>query len=237
MEAEKTLGQNFIDVMGYLMKKFEAGGPIMWVLLALSIVGLAFVLDRILVLTIQNMKMSPNRFLKIVAPILNNTNKSSEEKVDEIIKLCESKPCMVTNVMIEAATKWKEAKHADFNMLELKSYLQSNVDEKSLVETPVLEARMGGLASCASLAPLVGLLGTVMGMIQSFDVMANSPAGAKPNELAGGISVALITTAGGLIVAIPIIMLHGFLKSLIDGKIGQLEDVAKQFVDELVRLA
>lgn len=230
------MGEAFNEAMIIAVQKFKLGGSMMYALLALSIVGLGFILDRFIYLFYQNSRLSPKRFLSTVAGIFNEGGTTADQKVDKVIAFLEKRRSIVANIMLEAAYKWKEAKDAGFNKMELKSYLQSNLDEKSLLETPALEARMGGLGNIATLAPLVGLLGTVAGMIMSFDVMANSPGGAKPDELAEGISVALITTAGGLYVAIPVLMFYGWLKGIIDGRINQIEEAGKEFVDALTNL-
>lgn len=76
-----------------------------------------------------------------------------------------------------------------------------------------LEHRLGWLAMIATVAPMLGLMGTVQGMIMSFEVIANSPTAPKPSELAFGISTALYTTIEGLIVAIPAMIFYGFLRN------------------------
>lgn len=80
-------------------------------------------------------------------------------------------------------------------------------------ETMKLEHRLGYIALIGTISPMVGLLGTVDGMVTSFQVIANTPTQPKPSELAGGISTALITTLVGLWLAIPAIAIFGIMRN------------------------
>jgi biopolymer transport protein ExbB len=99
-----------------------------------------------------------------------------------------------------------------------------------------LEKYLPGLATIATAAPLLGLLGTVVGMIEIFG--SQSPTGGtNPQQLAHGISVALYNTAFGLIIAIPAYVMHRYFRSKVDAMVLQLEASAKRFSDHLIRLA
>ncbi|MDP7417279.1 MAG: MotA/TolQ/ExbB proton channel family protein, partial [Desulfobacterales bacterium] len=91
------------------------------------------------------------------------------------------------------------------------------------------------LSTVANLAPLVGFLGTVSGMIRAFNDIA-AAGDVDPSVVAGGISEALLTTAGGLIVAIPVQASYNFFLSKIDKIIIDLQESSNQFVDDLIRL-
>jgi biopolymer transport protein ExbB len=97
-----------------------------------------------------------------------------------------------------------------------------------------LEKGMVWLATVANIAPLLGFLGTVSGMIQAFDAIAKA-GDVEPSIVAGGISEALITTASGLVIAIPIQALHNFFVSKIDKLIIDMQESSNQFLDELVQ--
>ena len=97
-----------------------------------------------------------------------------------------------------------------------------------------MEKSLKGLSTVATISPLLGLLGTVIGMIGAFETMAQSAGGAKPDELSGNISVALLTTAGGLMVAIPSLIIYSYLKSTMEGYILEMEEVALLMVDTVV---
>ena len=102
---------------------------------------------------------------------------------------------------------YEGAKNADADTVELK------LDEAILQESPKLEFGLNFIKLIAGIAPLLGLLGTVTGMIQTFQAMMIYGAG-DPQLMAGGISVALVTTMLGLIVAIPLLIIHSFAASL-----------------------
>ena len=85
-----------------------------------------------------------------------------------------------------------------------------------------MQKRLGGIATLAAIAPLLGLLGTVTGIIQTFGVL-KVYSNANPGLMAGGISEALVTTASGLVIAIPILLMHSLLSGRIDGLIADAE--------------
>ena len=95
-----------------------------------------------------------------------------------------------------------------------------------------LERFLTSLGTIAAMAPLLGLLGTVMGMIQAFNVIATQGVG-TPATLGGGISEALITTAAGLTIAIPVILAHRFLSSRVEQLALEMEEFAVRLVDLL----
>ncbi len=98
-----------------------------------------------------------------------------------------------------------------------------------------LERYLGALGTIAAISPLLGLLGTVLGMIRVFSVLTSQGA-ANPASLAGGISEALITTAAGLMVAIPALIGHRFLRSRVDALTLSLESEAAELVRRLMAL-
>jgi biopolymer transport protein ExbB len=83
----------------------------------------------------------------------------------------------------------------------------------------------------STVAPLLGLLGTVWGMIQAFNVIATSPAMGRAEMLAGGISVALITTAAGLLVAIPAMILYLYFVGRVDGLVMEIDHYGQEIVN------
>jgi biopolymer transport protein ExbB len=102
--------------------------------------------------------------------------------------------------------------------------------EKLLAIRPKLERMLPFLAVTAAAAPLMGLLGTVMGMIQTFKMIELFGAG-DPKALSGGISAALVTTELGLVVAIPTLIIHGILARMARGKVGRMEGAAVAFLN------
>jgi biopolymer transport protein ExbB len=97
-------------------------------------------------------------------------------------------------------------------------------------ELPLLEKRLSTLVVIANISPLLGLLGTVTGMIRTFAVIAAVGVG-KPTEMAGGISEALLTTAAGLSVAIPTLVMHHYLAHLVEGLVQEIERVSSEVLE------
>ncbi len=110
--------------------------------------------------------------------------------------------------------------------------IKSVVEEVGMREVAPLERYLGLLGTIATITPLLGLLGTVIGMIKAFNVLAVEGVG-TPASLGGGISEALITTAAGLTVAIPTLLMHKYLTGRVDRITLDMEDKALQVVDLL----
>lgn len=111
-----------------------------------------------------------------------------------------------------------------------RSYLKSLAEEVGEREAVALQRYLGLLGTIANITPLLGLLGTVIGMIKAFNVIATQGMG-TPASLGGGISEALITTAAGLTVAVPMILLHRYLSSRSERLVLDLEEATMQIVD------
>jgi biopolymer transport protein ExbB len=110
--------------------------------------------------------------------------------------------------------------------------IKTIVEEIGAREATIFERYLGLLGTIATISPLLGLLGTVLGMIRAFTVIATQGMG-TPATLGGGISEALITTAAGLSVAIPTILLHKYLTSRLDRLILEMEENSMRLVDLL----
>lgn len=110
--------------------------------------------------------------------------------------------------------------------------IKAVVEEVGIREVAPLERYLGLLGTIATISPLLGLLGTVIGMIRAFDVLALEGVG-TPATLGGGISEALITTAAGLTVAIPTLLMHKYLTGRVDRMTLDMEDKALRVVDLL----
>lgn len=178
------------------------GGILMWPIAALLIFGLILVIERFLFLSI----------------------KSYTIRYRSVINLCE------TDQIEEAREKAKKLHGSVGKVIQaalLKKYSSRAEAEKAIeevfaAETPAIERGLSSISIMASTAPLLGLLGTVMGMIELFQVITMHGT-SDPKLLAGGISIALITTEAGLIVAIPLQLCHTFLGNKADKIIGRME--------------
>jgi biopolymer transport protein ExbB len=114
--------------------------------------------------------------------------------------------------------------------LKTREEMEKAIEAQFAKIVPHLESRLSIISVLGTTAPLLGLLGTVMGMIELFDVITMHGT-ADPKLLAGGISVALITTEAGLSVAIPVHLLHTWLAGRIEKRIGKMDYEAMSLIN------
>ena len=190
------------------------GGPVMWVLLALSAVAAVVFVERALYL--HRGQIRSTAFLTGIKNIL------VKRRLMEAITVCEETPGPVA-VVVKAALLHHEADE---------SKLRLAVQEAALIELPTLERRMGALAAIAQVAPLLGLLGTVLGMLRAFHAFVTLGGNfATPAALAGGMWEALLATAFGLAVAVPTHLAHHFLR----GRVRVLTHDMEWAANEMIR--
>lgn len=194
-----------------------AGWPI-WPLIICSIIGLALVIERFLTLKTN----------KIVPPtLLDEAIQASRKSVpppDVVKQLAQN------SELGEVLASGMQALNSDPRCTE--GEMRSAMESAGRKATHKLERFLTPLATIASAAPLLGLLGTVIGMIEIF--AAQSAGGsANPAQLANGISIALYNTAFGLIVAIPALIFWKYFRSKVDGLVLSIEASAEQFARHL----
>jgi biopolymer transport protein ExbB len=193
---------------------FAKGGPVMWPLLALSILGVVVMVWRWLALRAATRNMAP--FMAALRERLLASDLMGA------IEVCDRHPGTVSTFVKAGLLKVGRPKD------ELELALQ----DASAHELAVLERGLPILATIAMIAPLLGFLGTVTGMINSFDALAavglNNPA-----AVASGISEALITTAAGLMIAIPVQMAYNYFVVHVNSTVRQMESAANLLLDAL----
>ena len=104
------------------------------------------------------------------------------------------------------------------------------IEDAAIREADKMKRSLRGLSIIAAVCPLLGLLGTVYGMIDAFQRTSSSDGAAKTSELASGIYEALVTTATGLTIAIPAMLLYQFLNSRVDGLVDHIDEVDTEFI-------
>jgi biopolymer transport protein ExbB len=217
-----------------IVEKFNQGGWAMWPLLIASILGLAFAFERLIVLFLQKTKLKPETFLEEFEKSMKKHNGNKDAVVHEMYALCKKRGGVCATIMKEGLDKYQQARRYNLAAFDLKQWLNNAIQERASIELPQLESHLNVINIVATVSPLIGLLGTVLGMIQAFEVMASAAGGAKPDELAGGISVALITTATGMMIAIPMLVLYNWLKTMIENYVMLVEEAAIHLVDQLM---
>lgn len=190
---------------GSLIKLFNDGGPMMYPLLALSLVGLIFIIERFFAL--RAAKTNVNEFLaKIRKSLIVNRS------VKQATKVCEDYSGPVSSIMKAGLLKFGHPKDE----------VENTIENAALFEIGRFEKNMVWLATVANVAPLMGFLGTVAGMINSFDALAEAGL-SNPGLVASGISEALITTAAGLAIAIPVQLAYNFFMNKINKFVRDVE--------------
>ena len=169
----------------------------MYPLALVAIIALLLFLERLLVLSYRG-KIG-RRFIKKLDSLV------AEKKYDDAAKLCLKKETSLSMVLFSVLNKVNDTREN----------AERSLQEALLREQPKLERRMGLLAAMGTIAPLLGLLGTVTGIITLFTVITEVGTN-DARVLAGGISEALVTTEMGLVIAIPVMILHGLLSEKIE---------------------
>ncbi|MCA9753699.1 MAG: MotA/TolQ/ExbB proton channel family protein [Gemmatimonadetes bacterium] len=199
------------------VEQFQKGGWMMWPLLVLLIIGIALVIER--AWTLGRARTNVRTLMNRVLTALRN------DGVDAALEVCESTrgpiPAILhaglrrSNISIEATEK--------------------AIESAGVVELSFLERGLLWLATIANVAPLLGFLGTVSGMINAFDAIAAADQ-VNAKLVAGGISEALLTTFAGLVVAVPMSIGHNFFVSRIDRFVIEMQETSADLVDTLVDL-
>jgi biopolymer transport protein ExbB len=203
-----------------LISIIQAAGWPIWPLIACSIFALAIILERMYAL--QSAKVLPENALQI-AMASTEGGFPSETSIQKIALMGAVGPIFATGLQTLALNP--NAKHQD---------VRESMEMEGRMAAQGLERYLTALATLASASPLLGLLGTVVGMIELFGVQ--TPGQQQPAELAHGISVALYNTALGLMVAIPCLMAWRFFKSKVDRLVLQMEWAAERFARHLAAM-
>lgn len=184
----------------------------MYPIIVCSIVALGIFLERLWALRRRN--IIPREFIRNVEELLKS------QKISEAIFLSKGDTSSIAKIFLAGL------KSAGRGMWLVKEA----IEEMGSREGVILEKHVGILATIANLTPLLGLLGTVSGMIRTFNVISVQ-GGGNPAALAGGIAEALITTATGLCVAIPTLVCHRILKNKAESLIFEMEENSIKIVE------
>lgn len=232
---EYALGapSNFADPMTRekpitLLGRAYTGGYLISLLICLSIMDVAIIIERYLSLRKAAGKKAIPKFFKETIDLIRSGN------IDEAITSCDKQRGSVANVLRAALSRYKEVTTGKSAVDQEKQLVevQRSVEEAMMLETPLLEKNLIALSTIASIATMIGLLGTVVGMIRSFAAMATSGA-PDAVSLATGISEALFNTAGGLIVAVLGIVSYNFFVNKVDNFTFQVDEASYNVIQIL----
>ncbi len=211
--AQLTKSETFRDWL-------QKGGFVMYLILGVGIFATLLGLERIIVLGTKA-KASDT----VMGQIKDMANKGQWTEAHDY---CSSKSRIPTCQMLDSAITHTGAGGYSQEVLE------NSLQEAILKQTPKLERFLPTLALLAMISPLLGLLGTVTGMIETFKVITEVGTG-DPGMMASGISVALLTTQFGLAVAVPIMLVHHFLKSQVDKIVIDMQEKGTAFAITLAK--
>lgn len=197
-----------------MLEIFKSGGVFMWPLLLCSILTLAIVLER--AWTLRKNRVAPRSLLSDVLARLRE-----DRMTLDYIRTMQSQ----SGLSFIFASGLLNSKHGRRAMKE-------SIQEAANHVIHELERFMSTLGTIAVISPLIGLLGTVVGMIKVFNVLMEQGAG-NTQLLAGGISEALLTTAAGLAVAIPALVFHRYFSRRIDELVVNMEQQSTKLIDVL----
>ncbi|HYE70839.1 MAG TPA: MotA/TolQ/ExbB proton channel family protein [Aquabacterium sp.] len=200
-----------------------AGWPI-WPLIACSILGLALIIERFI--SLKTERVAPPRLLD-EALAASRTAVPSPDVVTQLEQ---------NSALGEVLASGLRTLNSDPRCSE--ADLRASMENTGRAVAHRLERYLSALATIASAAPLLGLLGTVIGMIEIFGSQAptGGAAGGNPAQLAHGISVALYNTAFGLIIAIPALIFWRYFRARVDGYLLGMELASERFVRHLLAL-
>jgi biopolymer transport protein ExbB len=200
---------------------FRAGGPLMWLLLAFSVFALAVV--AWLFATLRAGATAPRALVR------DALDKIRQGDLGEARKICEDRPCPFSRVALAAIDTARGLPSCDA------AALAAAVEGEGSRQAGVLQGRAQWLLDVATIAPMVGLLGTVLGFFAAFQgIGGDLIASAKPVVLAQGVALAIITTIAGLLVAIPCMVFYAWFRRRAERQVALLEGLASDLVTVLL---
>ncbi len=198
-----------------MVEYFFKGGPFMYPILIALIIGIMFSIERFW--TLMRASINARRFTHRIREALEKGS------IDDAVEICANTRGPIANVLQAGLTRAGRGIEA----------VEKAVMTAGTIEMAFLERNLVWLATVVSLAPMLGFLGTVSGMVNAFDAIAQAN-DISPSLVAGGISEALLTTMFGLIVAIIIQFCHNFFVARIDKIVTDMEESTQEMVDTLV---
>ena len=193
------------------------GGVIMWPILVCSILALAIAIERFY--SLRRVSIDTREFMDVIRTALR------QNRIQEAVQICDDANAPIGRIVKAGILKFNRSKED----------IREAIEDAGHLELPRLERYMNAMATCAHVTPLLGLLGTVQGMIRCFAAIENKQGQVNPSDLAQGIANALITTFAGLSVAIPTLVVYNYLLSRVENMVVEMEISSSELVDVLTR--
>lgn len=199
---------------------YESGGWLMHVLSGMSVLALALVIHLFAALRTDRIAPKPLR-----RDILE---KVGADAIDDARRACEYRSCPLSDIFLAATDYMRAVPNVD------PALLKDVVEGEGRRQAEAIQGRTQYLLDIAVISPMVGLLGTVFGMLRAFNAVALDIAKAKPILLAAGVSQALITTAYGLMVGIPAMMFYAYFRQSASKSVSHLESASSEVFTALL---
>jgi biopolymer transport protein ExbB len=206
--------------LGYMIE----GGFFMWPILLLGILAAGVMIERF-----RSLKMLTTDTTALRTKVQNLLQ---EDKVEEAMKLCDSEQGPVPAVLSAGLRKYLILRRLDYDPAKIEEQVVKGIDDNSVHIVAALERHLPILATVSSVAPMLGFLGTVQGMVVSFDDIVRQMGKTNIVEsAAAGIKVSLLTTVLGLIVGIPAFMAFNYFTSVINRFVLDVEESASELIE------
>lgn len=209
-----------MDMYATVVGFFQEGGPFMYPIAIVLSIGIAVAFERYFYLA-NEMRVNRQAYTKLL-PLLR------QRRLKEIVEFTKNSKAAVARIAADGVNKQQ---HTD--VARRRSDIEAAMEEGLLEALPQIERRTPYLATFANIATLLGLLGTIIGLIAAFTAVANADPAEKATLLSQSISIAMNTTAFGLMVAIPLLLVHSMLQSKTSAIIESLEIAVVKFVNLL----
>lgn len=200
------------------------GGIFMWPILAMLVITLAVIIERY-----RSLKMldgDPSELREKVLELL------SEDKIEEALELCDKAQGPVPAILANGLRKYLVLHRLDYDPAQLENQVIKSMENYGVHIVAALEKHLPILATVASVAPMLGFLGTVQGMVVAFgDIEANIGQQNIVQAAASGIRIALLTTCFGLIVGIPAYLAFNYFTGIINSFVLQVESSAAELIE------
>lgn len=188
------------------------GGTVGWIIIVLSVATVALIIEC--GVNIRRDKVCRPELIDEIEALLE------EDEVQEALELCESEPNFFTNMMASGLSR------ANFGYDDIKS----SIENRGAVEVTKLQQKVGWILWLSNIGPLLGLFGTVVGMIVAFKTIKALGAAVTPTDLATGISAALVTTFDGLVVSMPAVTAYQYFRDKVTKIAIDLGGVAEDMI-------
>lgn len=199
-----------------LLDLFLKGGILMYPILFCSILAVVIIIERFMVL--RRASIDAGQFMMKLRSVLQRGD------IMAGVNFCSKTPAPIASILKKGLLKYPEGHDR----------VREAIENAGKEETFKLEHRLGILASLAGIAPLLGFLGTVTGMIEAFRTIEQLSGAVNPSDLAGGIWEALLTTAFGLMIGIPAYGFYNYFVNRVGRFVFEMESASEEFIDLVI---